>query len=97
MDKKAQGMSLNVIIVAVLVLIILVVLVLIFTGKLKMFGSGTSDTQSKYTGKGKPVCSVPGTNNQCMDQAQCKQQGGSWSSPPADGYEDCSYGGCCSL
>ena len=95
--KKAQGMSLNVIIVAVLVLIILIVLVLIFTGKLKLFGSGASQQQQAFTGASKPRCAVPGTNNQCMDQNQCKSAGGSWSAPPTDGYEDCSYGGCCSL
>jgi len=95
--KKAQGMSLNVIIVAVLVLIILVVLVLIFAGKLKLFGSGASDQQAQFTGAGKPKCVVPGTNNQCMDQSQCKSAGGAWSAPPANGYDDCSFGGCCSL
>jgi hypothetical protein len=45
--KKAQGMSLNVIIVAAIALIILVVLVFIFTDRIRGFGSGLADCQSK--------------------------------------------------
>ena len=39
--KKAEAMSLNVIIVAILALLVLVVLALVFTGKIKVFGTGT--------------------------------------------------------
>ncbi len=41
-DKRAQGMSLNVIIIAVLALVILVVLVAIFTGRIGIFEQGVS-------------------------------------------------------
>ncbi len=50
--KKAQSMSVNVIIVAVLALLVLVVLAFIFTGKIGQFATGTSDCESvnsKYT------------------------------------------------
>lgn len=39
MDKKAQGLSLNVIIIAVLAIIVLVVLVAIFAGRIGIFES----------------------------------------------------------
>jgi len=51
MMKKAQGMSMKVIILAVLALIILVVLVLLFTGKVKIFGSQTSETQQQFSSR----------------------------------------------
>jgi uncharacterized membrane protein YqiK len=89
--RKAQGMSLNVIVVAVIVLIILVVLVLIFTGKVKMFGSQTTDTASKYTGT---KCAVPGTNSECLfSKDECTRKGGSFDDKRQ--YEDCYGGGCC--
>ena len=91
MDKKAQGMSMNVIIVAVLALVILVVLVLIFTGKIKLFSSSSSETAAKYTGK---TCAVPGTNNECgLSEDSCRKKGGSYDSTTA--YDDCT--GCCSI
>ncbi|NQU79766.1 hypothetical protein HQ545_08425 [Candidatus Woesearchaeota archaeon] len=97
MDKKAQGMSLKVIIIAVLALIILIVLVLIFTGKIKMFGNTASDTASQYSGRN---CMVPGTNNDCTTEDECRRDGGAWQAPPEDGYEDCRYSGgpgCCMM
>ena len=42
-SKKAQSMSLNVIIVAALALIVLVVLVAIFTGRIGVFNKGVSE------------------------------------------------------
>lgn len=85
-SKKAQGMSLNVIVVAVIVLIILVVLVLIFSGKLKIFGSKTSETTSQYDSN---KCEVPGTNNECSsDSADCQSKGGSYREIDG-GYADC--------
>ncbi len=42
MDKKGQGLSLNVIIIAALALIVLVVLVVIFTGRIGVFEAGVS-------------------------------------------------------
>lgn len=40
MDRKAQGLSLNVIIIAALALIVLVVLIMIFTGRIGLFDRG---------------------------------------------------------
>jgi hypothetical protein len=44
-NKKAQSMSLNVIIVAVLALIVLVVLLYVFSSKINIFGKGVSTCQ----------------------------------------------------
>lgn len=49
MKKKAQGLSINVIIVAAIALIVLVVLVAIFTGKLGTFGEEVSDVGQTCT------------------------------------------------
>ena len=38
MNKKAQGISLNVIIIAAIGLVVLVLLVAIFTGRINIFG-----------------------------------------------------------
>lgn len=46
-SKKAQGISINVIIVAAIALIVLVVLIAIFTGRLGIFAAGLSETQAK--------------------------------------------------
>jgi hypothetical protein len=48
--KKAQGMSINVIIVAVIGLVVLVVLVLIMTGKTKIFSAATASCATKGAG-----------------------------------------------
>ncbi len=47
MMKKAQGISINVIIVAAIALIVLVVLVAIFTGRLGAFTRGVSSCTDK--------------------------------------------------
>lgn len=44
-NKKAQSMSMNVIIIAVLSLIVLVVLLFIFGDKINVFGKGVSSCQ----------------------------------------------------
>jgi uncharacterized membrane protein YqiK len=92
MDKKAQGMSLNIVVIAVIVLIILVVLVLVFSGKLKFFGSKTTETTSQYTGA---KCQIPGTNNDCSDQTECNRKGGSYVED-YEKYDDCG-GYCCMM
>jgi len=43
MNKKAQGISINVIIVAVIALLVLVLLSLIFTGKMAQITKGLND------------------------------------------------------
>ena len=47
MAKKAQGISLNVIIIAAIALIVLVVLIAIFTGRLGVFVGGLSDANAR--------------------------------------------------
>ena len=44
LNKKGQGLSLNVIIVAAIALIVLVLLVIIFTGRIDIFNRGVSKT-----------------------------------------------------
>ncbi|MFC1723425.1 hypothetical protein ACFL0V_04770 [Nanoarchaeota archaeon] len=92
--KKAQGMSLKVIIVAVVALIVLVVLILIFTGKSKMFTKGTSDTASQYEGS---KCKIPGTGRECAyDEQECLDKGGVYDMKDG-GYPDCYNAGCCQI
>lgn len=60
--KKAQGLSMNVIIIAALALIVLVVLVFIFSDKLSMFGKGVSKCSGECSGNlninsGSEICS----------------------------------------
>jgi len=43
MKKKAQGLSLNVIIIAALALLVLVILAVIFMGRIGMFGKESGD------------------------------------------------------
>lgn len=47
MNKKAQGLSITVIIVAVIALLVLVILALVFTGGLGKFGLKVSDCENK--------------------------------------------------
>jgi len=42
MNKKAQGISLNVVIIAAIAIIVLVVIVVIFGSRVKLFGKGIS-------------------------------------------------------
>ena len=44
MNKKSQGMSVNVIIIAAIALIVLVVLVAVFTGRFGIFAGGVKTT-----------------------------------------------------
>lgn len=46
MNRKGQGMSINVIIIAVLALLVLVVLAFIFTGKIGKFTQATANCES---------------------------------------------------
>ena len=46
MNKKAQGLSVNVIIVAVLALLVLVVIAFIFTGRFAIFSRTTGDCEA---------------------------------------------------
>ena len=46
MDKKSQGLSVNVIIIVAIALIVLVVLVAVFTGRMGSFVGGVDETTS---------------------------------------------------
>ena len=56
--KKAQGLSLKVIIVAVISLIVLIVVTAIFTGKISIFGENIKDCSSK--------------GGVCVEQGECE-------------------------
>lgn len=45
--RKAQGLSLNVIIIAVICIAVLVIILIMLVGKSKVFGSATADCPSK--------------------------------------------------
>ena len=60
--RKAQGLSLTVVIVAVIVLIVLVVLVVILTGRTGRFAEGTKEVSEEYSGE---RCAIPGTGRGC--------------------------------
>ena len=63
MNKKAQGISINVIIIAAIGLAVLVVLFAIFTGRLNIFSTGISKTAT--------------CENACKAQAKTAMSGGS--------------------
>jgi len=46
MDKKAQGISINVIIIAILALVVLVLIIAIFTGKMGQWVAGLKGTEA---------------------------------------------------
>jgi hypothetical protein len=64
--KKAEGLTMNVIIIAALAIIVLLILVLIFTGQLKVF-TGTLKSCTDMGGK----CE---TGNDCTTTAAGKQE-----------------------
>lgn len=54
-NRKAQGMSLNVIVVAVIALVIIVVLIFLMTGKTRFFGKAIMTCEAKG-GRCAPEC-----------------------------------------
>ena len=65
-NKKAQGMSINVIIIAAIALAVLVVLFAIFTGRIGLFSQGVQKSEeSAY----KCVCAAPTANRGCASVA----------------------------
>ncbi len=65
-NKKAQGLSLNVIIIAAVVLIVLIVLWSIFTGRMGVFTKGVKECRgfegNPDKGCPKGTANYPGTN-----------------------------------
>ena len=81
MYKKAQGISLNVIIIAAIGLVVLVLLVAIFTGRINVFGKGVDAT------------SEVGVQNVCLraDRVCLESQPDGYveAEVPAAGWIDC--------
>ena len=87
MSKKAQGISINVIIIAAIALLVLVVLAVIFMGRIGQFGASVAECENKG-GKcadigeycGQPESSVADYPTRFAD----------WKCPPVDNQEvDC--------
>lgn len=71
LQKKAQGMSINVIIIAVLALLVLVVLAFIFTGKIGKFTQATANCESISGNECEYTCSsgyVKDSTRGCFDK-----------------------------
>jgi len=68
--KKAQGLSLNMIIIAALALIILIVIVLIFSGKVGTTSKGISEVQDSVNLE---KCNIPGVRK-CVDSGYCSAE-----------------------
>ena len=56
--KKAQGLSLNIVVIAVISLVVLIILIAIFTGKIGIFGENLKDCSSK--------------GGKCVSRGQCE-------------------------
>jgi len=68
MNKKGQGISVNVIIIAAIALVVLVVLIAIFTGRFGLFSTGLGNCPGECKNLcGSDEASLPGTD--------CKKQG----------------------
>lgn len=77
MNKKGQGISLEVIIIAAIALIVLIAVVFIFTGRINVFGTGLEDCLSKtrHTCQSSSCAtdqvSIPGTECDKISQYCC--------------------------
>ena len=85
--KKAQGISLRVIIVAAIALIVLIVLVAIFTGKIGSFSDTYSNTTSGVAAK---VC---GSQGYCLEGTGTCRAG--YTTEIRDDWLDCGGTICC--
>lgn len=77
MNKKAQGLSVNVIIIAAIALIVLVVLVAIFTGRLGLFSKGLGEATTCVQ-----ICQARGIN-----QGDCSIGEGDKGDTQPSGYD----------
>ena len=84
MNKKADGMTLNVIVVAALALIVLVVLTAIFAGKIKDSSEKGETSTTETLNK---LCSQQKTPSECKSENTCGAGKGV--------YIDCATGYCC--
>ena len=82
--KKAQGLSMNIVIVAVIAIIVLIVIVAIFSGKARQFGKGAQNVSAGFENK----CKVPGVfGRECRSVSSCEEAGGMVVGE--SGYDDC--------
>lgn len=90
MNKKAQGISINVIIIAAIGLAVLVVLFAIFTGRLNIFSTGISKTAScENACKAQGKAAISGG----MDETSCKANA-AFNYVPGK-YDDVAQGNAC--
>jgi len=66
-NKKAQGLSLNVIIIAAVVLIVLIVLWSIFTGRMGVFTKGVVECKSDCEKLSECQAIAPEGHKDCLD------------------------------
>ena len=89
--RKAQGLSINVIIVAAIALVVLVVLIAIFTGRMSIFGSELSE-QNTGTATGEEI------EGDWLDPVSCEEADRTPFYQPLKDREEYSEGGtkvCC--
>ncbi len=89
--KKAQGMSMNVIIIAALALIVLVILAVVFMNKI---GGFVTETDSCENNGGRCVYNAPAGSNPCGEY-EAKKSGRSYICPGSDFESDEDNGICC--
>ncbi len=88
--RSGQGLSLTTIVIAAIALIVLVVLIAIFTGKLKIFSTGSDEVKR---GAVRQLCADPTTGNYCATAGSCAQTG-VYPENPGE-WIDCGNEGCC--
>ena len=89
--KKAQGMSMNVIIIAALALIVLVILAVVFMNKI---GGFVTETDSCENNGGRCVYNAPGGSSPCGEY-EAKKSGRSYVCPGSNLESDEDNGICC--
>ena len=75
MRKKAQGLSLNVIIIAILALVVLVILIFVFSGQFGKF-TGRAESCAALGGKcisASDTCQGPIVKGDFKDETNCKR------------------------
>lgn len=70
--KRAEGLSLTVVVIAIICLLVLVVLLVIFTGKIQVFNRGVEDCQGRCV-ESTFACDELGGQPRYM--SQCKENG----------------------
>tara|TARA_Y100000310_G_scaffold319278_1_gene374376 strand:+ start:1790 stop:2053 length:264 start_codon:yes stop_codon:yes gene_type:complete len=85
MDRKAQGLSINIIIIVAIALIVLVVLIAVFTGRLGNFGQDVDSSRSCQV-----TCSALGQD--FTDTADCSGAGEKF---VPGSFTDAADGCCC--